>query len=164
MLLKKIRKIFNEINNTTLLRIGRTCDMIEIDFKLNESVNLILHVFSFVRVIYCNNVLACSSDIFLPSSTFSGNQFVYDEDLSKFDECLLLWHDKINSGLVKKIIITKTMDIKIKLDNDIAIEIYMCNPLLNEDETEIWRYFKTNNCGERHRVLKIVKNKYVLYE
>lgn len=146
-MIKKVNDCLNQLNNCKLLNFKLACEMMMFDFG-----NIGLHCQGLTRVIKNNDILFTTLDY----QTWDGN--INENN----DECFFYkkYRDSIIGGVVMKIDITATFDLRIFMDNGVIIESLILNGYNHYDtESEQWRLMM--NTDKEDSIHMVVYNKYI---
>lgn len=124
---KRVNEYLNKPNNCKLNSLKLACDMMVFDFG-----NIGLHCQGLTRIIKDNVILLTTLDY----QSWDGDKNENNDEWFLYDK----YKDSIIGGIVLKIDITSTFDLKIILDNGFIIESLISNGYNHYgEENEQWR-------------------------
>lgn len=135
--------------NTSIVDIGRSCDVIWIIFKGLTSVAL--HSQCLFRIVYRDKILLCSSDMYTVREDKPIKDFHWDcPGDSLFDQRLEGIFHRITSQKVVNVLFSDTHDLCLFLENDVKIQIIRMYAWGKPEENENIRIFDLDDDNSPH--------------
>lgn len=138
----KILKKMKILSGAKCLNIGRSCNLVWLQFQINESI-FCLNIecaFRFIkeRTILCSNQeIYVPKKIFLDDSDFNYETFNWDKQGENyFDDWLNSYGTVLKNTIVQKVKLSFLGDMRIKFKNGIKLELF------NNSLSECWRFFE----------------------
>lgn len=149
--LEFIKKNIQNLKNCTCTNMGRSCNLIWIEFK-NDNKCYVLDIQSAFRFVRDKNILCSNLEIYSPKRqdlkniSFDYENFNWDvKGENYFDEWVATDGSVLINTVVNEVCVSCYGDLKIKFNNDIVLEIF------NNSLSECWRFFERNS--QKHLVV-----------
>lgn len=143
--LECIKKNIQNLQSCICMNIGRSSNLIWIEFKKNNKY-FVLDIQSAFRFVKNKNILCSNLEIYSPkkqdlnNKSFDYENFNWDvQGENFFDEWIKTEGSVLLNSVVNEFNISCYGDLKIKFDNNIIREIF------NNSLSECWRFFERNS-------------------
>lgn len=152
-------KLFEEeikqrLNNLHLIKIGRTCNMLELTFSDPKgTVNEVWHIQSPFRMVYDDRIIMSDRDIYTPGNDCDGAfSYCSSERNSVFDEAVRNNPQFTDGFAVTDVKLSLHGDAVIEMRNDQSVLKVECfNNASSDEDDENWRFFR-HHSGMLHIV------------
>lgn len=147
-------EIKQRLSGLSLIKIGRTCNMLELTFSDHKSaVNEVWHIQSPFRVVYDERIITSDRDIYIPGNGSEGTfSYCSSERNSVFDDAVRNNPQFTDGFAVTDVKLLLHGDAIIEMRNDQSVLKVECfNNASSDEDDENWRFFR-HHSGMLHIV------------